>query len=47
MVDRFDDVDARDGAAHQFEVLCRPRSDGVVWTWGPFSLFANGAATTM
>jgi hypothetical protein len=42
-VDRFDDVDARDGAAQQFEVLSRPRSDGVVWTWGPFTLFANGA----
>jgi hypothetical protein len=42
-VDRFDDTEARDGAAQQFEVLSRPRSDGVVWTWGPFTLFANGA----
>ncbi|MGZ8761722.1 MAG: hypothetical protein ACXW2Y_00180 [Acidimicrobiia bacterium] len=43
VVDRFDDADARDGAARQFEGLTRPRSDGVVWTWGPYTLFANGA----
>ncbi len=43
IVDRFDDVAARDGAAQQFEVRTRPRSDGVVWTWGPYTLFANGA----
>ena len=42
-VDRFDDAEARDGAARQFEALTRPRSDGVVWTWGPYTLFANGA----
>jgi hypothetical protein len=42
-VDRFDDADARDGAARQFEALTRPRSDGVVWTLGPYTLFANGA----
>ncbi len=42
-VDRFDDAEARDGAARQFEGLTRPRSDGVVWTWGPYTLFANGA----
>ncbi len=42
-VDRFDNVDARDGAARQFEALTRPRSDGVVWTFGPYTLFANGA----
>jgi hypothetical protein len=40
-VDRFDDADARDGAARQFEVLTRPRGDGVVWTWGPLTLFAT------
>jgi hypothetical protein len=43
IVDRFDSSDDRDGAAQQFEVLTRPRSDGVVWTWGPFTLFVNGA----
>jgi hypothetical protein len=40
VVDRFADATARDGAARQFEVLGRPRADGVVWTWGPFTLFA-------
>lgn len=43
VVDRFDDVEHRDGAARHFESLLRPRGDGVVWTWGPFTLFANGA----
>lgn len=42
-VDRFDDAEARDGAARNFESLTRPRSDGVVWTFGPYTLFANGA----
>jgi len=23
-------------------VLTRPRGDGVVWTWGPLTLFATG-----
>ncbi len=41
VVDRFDDEEARDGAARQFEVLSRPRGDGVVWTWGPMTLFAT------
>ncbi len=43
IVDRFSNAADRDGAARQFEVLSRPRSDGVVWTWGPYTLFANGA----
>jgi hypothetical protein len=43
VVDRFDDEGHRDGAARQFESLVRPRGDGAVWTWGPFTLFANGA----
>ncbi|MET0628555.1 MAG: hypothetical protein ABW033_08870 [Acidimicrobiia bacterium] len=42
VVDEFDDAEARDGAARQFEGLLRPRGDGTVWTWGPFTLFANG-----
>jgi hypothetical protein len=41
VVDRFDDAEHRDGAARQFEVLSRPRGDGVVWTWGPLTLFAT------
>lgn len=41
VVDRFDDEEHRDGAARQFEVLTRPRGDGVVWTWGPLTLFAT------
>jgi hypothetical protein len=43
VVDRFDDAEHRDGAARHFESLLRPRGDGAVWTWGPFTLFANGA----
>lgn len=43
VVDRFDDAADRDGAAGQFEGLLRPRGDGAVWTWGPFTLFAGGA----
>jgi hypothetical protein len=42
LVDRYDDVAHRDGAARHFESLLRPRGDGAVWTWGPFTLFANG-----
>ena len=42
VVDRFDDVGHRDGAARHFESLLRPRGDGAVWTLGPFTLFANG-----
>jgi hypothetical protein len=42
VVDRFDDAQHRDGAARHFESLLRPRGDGVVWTWGPFTIFANG-----
>ena len=41
VVDRFADEQHRDGAARQFEVLARPRGDGVVWTWGPLTLFAT------
>lgn len=41
VVDRFADEQHRDGAARQFEVLSRPRGDGVVWTWGPLTLFAT------
>lgn len=43
VVDQFDDAEHRDGAARHFESLLRPRGDGAVWTWGPFTLFANGA----
>lgn len=42
VVDRFPDATSRDGAARKFEVLTRPRGDGVVWTWGPLTLFATG-----
>jgi hypothetical protein len=42
IVDRYPDAESRDGAARQFEALTRPRSDGVVWTWGPLTLFATG-----
>jgi hypothetical protein len=42
LVDRYHDEDDRDGAARHFESLLRPRGDGAVWTWGPFTLFANG-----
>jgi hypothetical protein len=41
VVDRFADEADRDGAARQFEVLTRPRGDGVVWTWGPMTIFAT------
>jgi len=42
IVDRFPDATSRDGAARQVEVLTRPRGDGLVWTWGPLTLFATG-----
>lgn len=42
VVDRFDDAVDRDAAAQQFEVALRPRGDGAVWTYGPFTVFANG-----
>ena len=40
IVDRFANPDDRDSAARNFEVLVRPRGDGVVWTWGRFTIFA-------
>lgn len=42
VVDRFGSADARDAAARQFEVVSRPRGSGVVWTLGPFTIFAGG-----
>ena len=42
VVDRFEAAYARDAAARQFEVVSRPRGSGVVWTLGPFTIFAGG-----
>ena len=42
IVDRFAEAEDRDQAARTFEAQARPRGDGVVWTWGPFTIFAVG-----
>jgi len=41
-IDEFDDVDARDAAARNFEVQVRPRGHGVVWTYDQFTIFTFG-----
>lgn len=43
IVDRFRNRDDRDAAARNFESQQRPLADGVVWTWGPFTIEAVGA----
>ncbi|MGH9025408.1 MAG: hypothetical protein ACRDWD_04730 [Acidimicrobiia bacterium] len=42
VVDEFDDAEDRDGAARNFESQVRPRGYGVVWTYGPFTIFTFG-----
>ena len=40
VVDTFAKAADRDAAARNFESEVRPRGDGVVWTWGRFTIFA-------
>lgn len=42
VVDRFESAEARDAAARAFEAQARPRVDGVLWTWGPFTILVTG-----
>jgi hypothetical protein len=42
VIDEFDDVDARDAAARNFESQVRPRGYGAVWTYDQFTIFTFG-----
>ena len=41
IVDEFANSDDRDAAARNFESQQRPHADGVVWTWGQFTIEAT------
>ncbi len=43
IVDRFANRGDRDAAARNFESQQRPHADGVVWTWGQFTIEVVGA----